>query len=219
MSDLKADTKNMTPGQKFKIWIFEKNRLESFSDGVFAIIITLLVLEIKIPYMITMVSSTELVVALKKILPVLFSWVVSFLIIGTFWLNHHNILGMAKKADYAMVWMNTIMLLFASLIPFPTHLMGAYPRIPLAVASLGIVMFFASGALIWLYYYVVKNYLRDDYDYKTSIVNVKRSFIAAPILYVVAILLAWVHTYITFAIYALIPLLFILPLDKPRRKV
>ncbi len=208
----------MSISNKFKIWQFEKSRLETFSDGVFAIIITLLVLEIKIPHLETATDSIALWNAIKHIFPVLFSWIVSVLIVGTLWLQHHNLLHMAKKSDYGMVWINTILLLFAALIPFPAHLMGAYPHIPLAVASLGIVLFFVSLATIWLYYYIVKNYLKEEYDPKTTMRNVRWSLLLAPLFYILAVGVAWIHTYITFIIYALVPVLFLLPLDKPVKK-
>ena len=203
---------------KFKIWKFEKNRLEAFSDGVFAFIITILVLEIKVPHLDVHADSSELWNKLKEIFPVLFSWVVSFLIIGMLWLQHHNILQMAKKADYAIVWLNTLMLLFTALIPFPSELMGLYPNNSLAVASLGIVMLLSGTMIIVLYYYIADNYLTDKYDKKTVMKNVRKSLIAGPLLYGVAIASAWVNTYITFAIYGIVPILFLLPLDKPKDK-
>jgi uncharacterized membrane protein len=202
---------------KFKIWQFDKYRLETFSDGVFAIIITLLVLELKVPHL-EVDNSSKMFLELKKLFPVFCSWVISVLIVGTLWLNHHNVLHMAKKSDYGVVWINTIFLLFAALIPFPAHLMGMYPHIPLAVASLGFVLFFASASFIWLYYYITKNYLREEYDYRTTMRNVKWSFILAPAFYFLAASIAWINTYITFVIYACIPFLFMLPLDKPREK-
>jgi uncharacterized membrane protein len=95
--------------------------------------------------------------------------------------------------------------------------MGAYPHIPLAVASLGIVLFFVSVATVWLYYYIVKNYLKDEYDFSVTLRNVRLSILLAPLFYLLAALIAWVHTYITFIIYALIPVIFMLPLDKPKK--
>lgn len=205
----------MPISKKFKIWQFDKARLETFSDGVFAIIITLLVLELKMPHVETVNSSAELFEEIKHIFPVLVSWVISVLIVGTLWLQHHNLLNMAKKADYGMVWINTLLLLFAALIPFPAHLMGAYPHIPLAVASLGIALFFVSLCTVWLYYYITKNYLKENYDFRTTMRNVRWSLVLAPLFYFLAVAVSWIHTYITFAIYAIIPLLYILPLDKP----
>ena len=208
----------MALADKFKIWKFEKNRLEAFSDGVFAIIITLLVLEIKIPQLGEHATSAGLWQALKDIFPVLFSWVISFLIVGTLWLQHHNVLSMARKADYAMVWLNTVFLLFTSLIPFPLHLMGEYPQVPLAVASLGIVLLCVSLLIVALYHYVVMNYLSEAYHQAEVMKNVRLAYFVGPLFYLIAIGLAWVNTAITFAIYAAVPLLFILPLDKPDKK-
>lgn len=202
---------------RFKIWKFEKNRLEAFSDGVFAIIITLLVLEIKIPEIPKNADSTEFWNALKEIFPVIFSWVVSFLIVGTFWLQHHNILRMATKADYAIAWMNTVFLLFATLIPFPAEMMGRYPHIPLAVASLGIVMLLSTAVAITMFYYIAQNYLTHEYTKKDVMKNVRRAYLLGPLLYIIAIASAWLDTRITFAIYAIVPVLFILPMDKPRQ--
>jgi uncharacterized membrane protein len=202
---------------KFKIWQFEKSRLEAFSDGVFAIIITLLVLELKMPHLDSVTDSSALWESIKEIFPELFSWIISVLIVGTLWLQHHNLLHMARKADYGIVWINIILLMFAALIPFPAHLMGTYPHIPLAVASLGIVLFFVSLSTIWLYYYIAKNYLKDEYDPKITMRNVKWSMILAPLFYGLSIIIAWMSTYITFSIYAIVPLLFMLPLDKPMR--
>jgi uncharacterized membrane protein len=201
--------------QRFKIWQFDKARLETFSDGVFAIIITLLVLELKMPHLDSITNSWQLFESIKEIFPVLFSWIVCVLIVGTLWLQHHNLLQMARKSDYGMVWINTIVLMFSALIPFPAHLMGTYPHIPLAVASLGMVLFFVSLSTIWLYYYISKNYLQEDYNRKAVMKNVKRSLVLAPIFYILAAAVAWLHPYITFGIYAIIPLLFLLPLDRP----
>ena len=200
----------------FKLWQFDKARLETFSDGVFAIVITLLVLELKMPHDETIDSSGKLFEEIKHIFPVLFIWIVSVLITGKLWLQHHNLLHMAKKSDYGMVWINTIVLMFSALIPFPAHLMGTYPNIPLAVASLGIVLFFVSLSTIWLYFYISKNYLKDEYDRLSVMKNVRLSMILAPLFYILAAGVAWIHTYLSFAIYMLVPLLFMLPLDKPK---
>src|SRR5881397_539398 len=87
-------------------------RIEAFSDGVFAIVVTLLVFE---P------------------LPKFLSWLISFIIVCKFWLNHHHVLGLARHADYGMVWLNALFLMSQSFVPFPTALMGEYPGNPLAV--------------------------------------------------------------------------------------
>jgi uncharacterized membrane protein len=99
------------------------NRIEAFSDGVFAIIVTLLVLELKVPELHDHGSVTEMAHHLVGILPKFLSWLISFIIVCKFWLNHH-ILEMARSANYGMIWLNSIFLMFQSFVPFPTALMG-----------------------------------------------------------------------------------------------
>jgi uncharacterized membrane protein len=96
------------------------NHIEAFSDGVFAIIVTLLVLELKVPVLKDHASVSELAHHLLEALPKFVSWLISFIIVCKFWLNHHHILGLARHADYAMVWLNSLFLLGQSFIPFPT---------------------------------------------------------------------------------------------------
>jgi uncharacterized membrane protein len=99
-------------------------RLEAFSDGVFAIIVTLLVLELKIPHLEEPRSVSELGHELLGLLPKFLSWLISFVIVCKFWLNHHHILILDRHADYGLVWLNAIFLMFQSFIPFPSALMG-----------------------------------------------------------------------------------------------
>jgi uncharacterized membrane protein len=100
------------------------NRIEAFSDGVFAIIVTLLVLDLKIPTLHDPKNVAELCQQLSALAPKFFSWLISFIIVCKFWLNHHHILSLARYATYGMVWINSIFLMFQSFVPFPTALMG-----------------------------------------------------------------------------------------------
>lgn len=201
----------------FKFWKFDKTRMETFSDGVFAIIITILVLELKIPHTEAIHTEKELIEKLISLAPIFFSWLISFLIIAAFWLHHHNLLRMATQADYGMVWINNLFLLSISLIPFPSSLMGSYANYPIAVASFGIVMAISSFLLLILYRYIAKNYLKPEYDFKSVQKNTQKAAILAPIFYIIAIGSAWVNCTITYIIYAIIPFVFILPLDKPSK--
>src|SRR5689334_5330888 len=100
-----------------------KSRLETFSDGVFAIVITLLVLNISLPE----VDKEHLPQALLQIMPKLFSYLISFCLIGLYWLGHHFYFERIKKVDGTFLWMNMVLLLFISVLPFPTSLLGKYP--------------------------------------------------------------------------------------------
>ena len=101
----------------------KKNRLEAFSDGVFAIVITLLVLDIKIPH----VDYSNLYSSLISLLPTIGVYVLSFVLIGMYWVFHHQAFTLIKEVDGVLLWLNIIFLLFISFLPFPTSLMGAYP--------------------------------------------------------------------------------------------
>src|SRR5262245_22506918 len=90
-------------------------RLEAFSDGVFAIIVTLLVLELKVPALHDRTSVRELAQQLLTLLPKFLSWLISFIIVCKFWLHHHRFLGLARHANYAMVWLNSLNALAVSL--------------------------------------------------------------------------------------------------------
>jgi len=101
----------------------EKSRLEAFSDGVFAIVITLLILDIRFPN----VPYAQFAETLVSILPRILAYVMSFIIIGLYWVTHHNSMHAMKKTDRGFLWLNILLLLCVSFIPFPTSLLGRYP--------------------------------------------------------------------------------------------
>src|SRR4051812_13692192 len=106
----------------------DKNRLEAFSDGVLAIIITIMVLELKVP------NGSDLA-ALEPLLPVFLSYVLSFVYVGIYWNNHHHLLNAARRVDGAILWANLHLLFWLSLMPFVTGWMGEnhFTRLPSAV--------------------------------------------------------------------------------------
>ena len=108
-----------------------KSRLEAFSDGVFAIAITLLILDVRLPE----VSYDHLWQALKEIIPNILAYVMSFLVIGMYWVGHHTSFRIVAKTDGVLLWLNILLLLCISFIPFPTSMLGKYPHgeIPLII--------------------------------------------------------------------------------------
>ena len=119
-----------------------KNRLEAFSDGVLAIIITIMVLEIKVPHG----DSLE---TLRPLLPVFFSYVLSFIYVGIYWNNHHHMLHAARKVSGGVLWANLHLLFWLSLLPFASGWMGENHFAPLPVALYGVVLLMA-GFAYWL---------------------------------------------------------------------
>src|SRR3954470_5666285 len=116
-----------------------KGRLEAFSDGVIAIIITIMVLEMKVPHGADLAS-------LRPLLPIFLSYVLSFIFVGIYWNNHHHMLHAARRVNGAILWANLHLLFWLSLFPFTTGWMGEnhFARVPTAVY--GFVLFMAAMA-------------------------------------------------------------------------
>ena len=199
-----------------KRWRFPKHRLEAFSDGVFAIVITLLVLELKVPHIPHAENTGEVLQALREIIPKIFSWAVSFFFIAFVWLHHHQIMNMSLVANYKVIWINTILLFFLSLLPFPTALMGEYPKQPLIVMLWGLTLSMVTFWLAVLYAYCSRHFLRPTYDPVTVRRNVVLSFLTGPVFYLIAALCSWWSIKLSYALYVLVPFLYLTPLDKER---
>src|SRR5207244_6402303 len=93
---------------RFKRGELRLTRTEAFSDAVFAIVVTLLVLELKVPALRHHASAADLAHHLVELLPKLMSWLISFIIVCKFWINHHHLLGLARHADYGFLWLNAL---------------------------------------------------------------------------------------------------------------
>lgn len=127
----------------------DKRRLESFSDGVFAIVITLLVLELRLPD----VSYDALGSSLLKLLPSISAYVLSFLLIGMYWVFHHHAYTLIDGVDGVLLWLNIVFLLLISFMPFPTMMLGRYPGQTLPVVFYGCNLLLANlhGLAMLLY--------------------------------------------------------------------
>lgn len=192
---------------------FQKNRIEAFSDGVFAIIITLLVLEITVPEIEVHNSTHELFEALMHLLPKFLSWVISFLMIAVIWVNHHRIVESVKLIDRKFFWLNINLLLWTSFIPFPTALLGDYANNKLAASFFGIVLSFTAIAFVLLRLHLVRNpALRHEAVSETSAKRaLRRSVVFGPLLYWLGALMAWIMPVLAWCIYIVIPIFFIFP--------
>ena len=127
-------------------------RIVAFSDGVFAIAITLLVLNLRIPDLPHDATSAQLIAELRADLPNMQAYVVSFLVVGLFWVTHHRTFGYIRRYDSVLVWLNLILLLFVCIVPYPTAMLGRFSgQVPTMIyaTNLGIVSLLQSA--IWLY--------------------------------------------------------------------
>src|SRR5216684_1628673 len=114
-----------------------KNRLEAFSDGVIAIVITLLVLEIHVPSLPAHAGGRAILQALLKLSPSVAAYVISFLICSIWWITHHNFVHDLREVDRTLLWSNNMFLLCLGFLPFPTALLGQHPDEPVAAAFYG----------------------------------------------------------------------------------
>ena len=127
----------------------EKSRLEAFSDGVFAIVITLLILDIRFPE----ADYSQFWATLNSLVPRLLAYVMSFIIIGLYWVAHHNSMHAVRKTDRNFLWLNILLLLCVSFIPFPTSLLGRYPfqAGPIIIYGISLIASNLVGYMMILY--------------------------------------------------------------------
>ena len=192
------------------------NRTEAFSDGVFAIVVTLLVLELKVPILHDRASVSELNHRLVDLIPKFLSWLISFVIVCKFWLNHHHLLTFARHATYGMVWLNSIFLMGQAFIPFPTALMGEFPTNPLAVSLFGAVMAVNTLLFIALQSYIIGNVLKPELVSAVVPHLTRKSFVGV-ISYLLGAAATLLNVHVAFVLYALTPLFFIAPPQSSRR--
>jgi uncharacterized membrane protein len=178
-----------------------KQRLEAFSDGVYAIVITLLILTIRIPD----VPPKALGQALVKLLPQVFTYFLSFFVVGLYWFAHHRVSHQVKQIDGTFIWLNMIWLLFVSVMPFPAALLGRYPlqRIPVAIYGIDLVLANVTGFLITVY---LKN--RPELCVAPiSSATLRGQVIVYSVtngIYLVAIAFAWILPWVSYVLYALV---------------
>ncbi len=192
---------------------YSKARVETLSDGVFAIILTLLVLELKVPHIDDLHSTRELWLALVSLAPKFLSWIISFLMVCVVWVNHHRLFDQFKGINNGLFWANANLLLWTSFIPFPTALIGDYPNNKLALFLFGISLSMAAFSFTIMRLYVTKNrsLIADFVSLEVFKQGNRLSFIYGSVAYWVAASVAWINPWIAFAIYFFIPVYFIFP--------
>ena len=184
-------------------------RLEFLSDGVFAIACTLLVLEIHVPHFKSGISIAEQWDVFSELIPSLIAFVFSFLNILVFWANHDAINKVVIRYDTKVTYLNIILLLFISLIPFTTAFIGQNPHSFVAIAAYGLVLMFASATAVWMYHHLAfrSDLLLPEVSERSK-KRVYRQIVSSPFIYMIAIAGGLVTNYIPIAIYTLMPVLF-----------
>jgi uncharacterized membrane protein len=191
--------------------IFSKSRVETFSDGIFAIIITLLVLEIKVPHIDDPLSSKNLLDALLALLPKFVSWIISFFTIAVIWVNHHKLFEQFKILDRGIFWWNAVLLLWTTFIPFPTAVLGDYPSNFLSGVFYGLVMSLMAASFSLMRFYVIrkKELLEENVNLELFKRGTLMSVLFGPLMYLSGIVLGFIHPWLSFAVYLGIPVYFV----------
>lgn len=181
-----------------------KQRLEAFSDGVFAIIITIMVLELRIPHGGEWAS-------LKPLLPVIISYVLSFIYIGIYWNNHHHMMQAVKSVNGTVLWANLHLLFWLSLIPFVTGWMGENHFAPATLALYGFILFMNGIAYSILSTALIRLHGKNS-ALGAAVGNGTKGKVSVAI-YLTAILLSFLNSWISFGLYVIVACIWFIP-DK-----
>jgi TMEM175 potassium channel family protein len=179
-----------------------KNRVEAFSDGVLAIIITIMVLELKVP------AGTD-PAALRPLIPILLSYLFSFVVLGIYWNNHHHLMQAVRQVNGNVLWANLHLLFWLSLFPFVTAWLGESHFATWPVAVYGVVLTCAGIA-----YFILVRALLAIHDRESALARaIGRDFkgIASVLIYAVAIPLAFVSPWIALGLYVLVSVIWLVP--------
>ena len=130
-----------------------KHRLEALADGIFAVAMTLLVIELKLPEHESVHDSAELAQGLVRLIPTLVAWIISFVVLAIFWFSHHRLFHYVRAVDPKLLWLNILSLCFVSLMPFSSALAGGYGRMVLSqcLYSANMILLSVLGLLQWRY--------------------------------------------------------------------
>lgn len=180
-----------------------KNRVEAFSDGVFAIVITLLVLDIRVPD----VDYSHLLETLVALLPRIFAYVISFGVIGVYWIAHHQSLQLIGKLNGLLIWLNLVFLLTVSFMPIPTALLGRYPMQPIPIEIYGLNLIAANTIGITL-----TLYLRSHREVGSGLMHLASHksvylYVFITLSYVLAMLLGFVAPVVSYIIFVVVLLI------------
>jgi len=188
----------------------EKNRVEAFSDGVIAIIITIMVLELKVPpHPAGQAPHPAELSELKPLLPVLTAYVLSFIYVGIYWNNHHHMFHSTRRVTGGILWANLHLLFWLSLFPFTTAWVGANHHSSAPTAVYGLVLLMAAMAYSILQSAIIRQQGRDSLLAKAVGRDWKGKL--SPLCYLAAILLAFVSPWISNSLFIFVAILWLVP--------
>jgi TMEM175 potassium channel family protein len=190
-------------------------RVEAFSDGVIAIILTIMVLDLRPPG--HEINHNTLAQLADYLTPRLTIYALSFVIVARIWVSHHQLLYAAAHSTPRLMWLNLLLLFFMSLIPFATGYLGEDPFRPLAVATYSTVMFLTASTFTWLRHFVV-TYLQDEAHAGHLHPRLMRRSTMGMAFYGLGIPCAYLSVYVSYLLFILVPVISFLNDVRPRGK-
>jgi uncharacterized membrane protein len=195
----------------------DTGRLETFADGVMAIAITLLILEIDVPH----VEGRSLANALSRQWPSYAAFVVSFLTIGIIWVNHHHMFKLIARTNHTFLMLNVVFLMMICVLPWPTALVAAYIRDPHA-RSVATAVYAGAMVAIAIMFNLVWRYAAANHRLlvpgisDVALAKMNRNYLAGPVIYVATLLIAFVEPYASLIAFAALDIYWLLPGTGPR---
>jgi len=188
-----------------------KTRIEALADGIFAIAMTLMVFDIKLPLP-TRTLPWSLQYELIQLWPRFLAYAISFVMLGVYWVGHHNQYHYIRRTDRAFLWMNIFFLMGVSLIPFSTGLLGQYPGERTALVVYGLNLIMVGGFLYAHWWYATRNHQLVGREILPEVVSLAKYRIAmGPAASTLAICASFLSRRLSLAIFALIPVLYLTP--------
>ncbi len=189
-------------------------RIGSMSDGVFSIVITLLVFEIKLP---PGTPPGQLSQALHKLSPQLVSYFITFFLIGIYWVGHHALMRHIRRYDRHFLWLNILFLMCLAFLPFPTALLGSYSAEQLSIVIYGLTLI-ATGCALWsMWRYATRDHLLVESELSPRIIAAANlRILTAPMIAALSIMVSFISIHASIALYAISGLLYLLPASLDR---
>ncbi len=187
-------------------------RIEAFADGVFAIVITLLILDIRVPQVHDEPIGPQLIRELTNMWPKYLAYAMSFIIVGVYWVGHHAQFRFIRHANRTLLWINILFFMCVAFVPFSAALIGEYRHEQIAVVIYGVNLIVVGACLYLHNWYATHNHRLVDADLSAQQIEAsKRRILMAPLICLVAIGLSFISTTMSIILYLLLPIPYILP--------
>lgn len=195
-----------------ELGLLPKTRVEAFSDGVIAIIVTILVLEIKVPRLGGDRLEDQLLAAFWHALPLVGAYAVSFMVLLVFWVAHHQLMHSLRRVDRNLLWLNGLFLMILAFVPAPTALIGEYPSAAAGSVLYGGVLALAGLAFLAMRLYVTRHgTLLHEAVPAAAARQAVRKGLLSPLLYGLGAAVAVADTRLAWGVYVIVPLIYIVP--------